>query len=88
MQDWTITLTDGSTIDSASVPAAYLTQVTELVGSKQWADLDPTTSAPALLAWIAVGETVESQDKDLEAHMRQVLTRPLKTLMAQLEIGV
>lgn len=82
METWTITLDDGTIVESVDVTAAHVVAVSDLAGvGDTWAVLDPSTSPNILMAWVALLTAERTEVKDVQMHIQRLMTKPITDLI-------
>jgi hypothetical protein len=85
MSAWMIKLSNDSVISSDDITVAHLTLVGQLSDTMQWADLDPTLSAGALISWVAVLEA-QVTGQELQESLNTVMRLSVAELNSRFKV--
>lgn len=80
---WMIKLNDDTVVSSEEVTVAQLTLVAQTAETTRWADLDPTQSASALIAWITVLEA-QATNTPLQDSIMNVMRLSVTDLQSRI----
>ena len=84
---WKITLASGTSYNQANISAGTYSTVAELLEGADWSQLEPTVGPRQLIAWVAILEAIESEDKDVMNHLVQVMGRPMIDVLNTLQVS-
>jgi hypothetical protein len=84
---WKITTKSGKSYNQATISAGVYNAVAEVLNDASWSQLEPTVGPRQLIAWLAILEADESNDKDVMSHLTEVMQRPMVEVITALQLS-
>lgn len=85
-QPWTITLPSGNAYAMSQMKLAHYSVAAELLDGADWTNIHPTQGPRQLAVWVAILMAQESENKDVQAHLEDVMNQPITTVLGMLTV--